>query len=520
MVAEPQQITSLNKPPEGWEWQPGRRDWGATHPAYNGMDKRPGQNGPRPDAEPTDALPELTPGISRLPTSCTHCGSGLLNAEEPLGEHQRGMLSCGGCGRQVCWLLRSISPSRRPSVTSAADPPTPPRSAPIGHRAGAVAVQGRFNRTPACASACSIVYGHDPALHEGYGFRQAEEQARVKPTGAVRTGILTFDFDTLETRVNGQPIRTTPSDTKILAVLAASLGTLVTRFELVERAWDRAQADLWTRPPASVIGTHLTRLRQTLGPAADLIQTVPGRGLILRKVPPVDDASRERPGPRLRPGRLRDRLVARPGRAGGLLLARSRSRRVRRLVGGGRRLPFRIRSEDTAVSNTNGTATVEAPALAIATIAPALVESSQAVEPAPTPAPSTDARPSALEEADRWYADVLRLRDALAEEETALLANLARVRATLGRMHRVAAIFDGPEAAKAPAPPLGADAVVRPEGRRRSPNALPEGKWSRHHDACVACGRTDRQHKSKGRCSACDATARQQTSRATKEQTS
>jgi hypothetical protein len=31
----------------------------------------------------------------------------------------------------------------------------------------------------------------------------------------------------------------------------------------------------------------------------------------------------------------------------------------------------------------------------------------------------------------------------------------------------------------------------------------PAGRWSREHDACVSCGRTDVPHNAKGRCRSC-----------------
>lgn len=160
------------------------------------------------------------------------------------------------------------------------------------------------------------------------------------------------------------------------------------------------------------------------------------------------------------------------------------------------------------MSSTNGTVTVEmaTPLVADVSPLPVVVETLQ-VEASPQtelPAPS---RPvSALDEAQRWYEDVVRLCDGLAEEEAALLEKLTSVRVQLARFRRVVAIFVDP--AETEAPSAAADMpLAAPAGeRRRSP--APLTRWSRKHDACVQCGRSDRKHKARGRCGPCyDGTA-------------
>ena len=48
----------------------------------------------------------------------------------------------------------------------------------------------------------------------------------------------------------------------------------------------------------------------------------------------------------------------------------------------------------------------------------------------------------------------------------------------------------------------GTAEALATDGMRRSGSTL-GGRWSRKHDACVNCGRTDRKHASKGRCVTC-----------------
>lgn len=120
-------------------------------------------------------------------------------------------------------------------------------------------------------------------------------------------------------------------------------------------------------------------------------------------------------------------------------------------------------------------------------------------------------RPSALDQADRWVADVVRMRDALAEEESELATRLHRIRSTRERISQVVAIFEAPSA-----PSMATVAEPDRQERRRSPAPL-NGRWSRDHAACTICGRTDRVHKGGGRCSACDSMHRKLA--ASKEQT-
>lgn len=501
MVAQINEITSLQKAPEGWEPQVlSRREWGAHHPAYRPLDKEGTKYpGPRADAEPTDDLPEG----SHVPARCSHCGSQFITEQPPLDGDPRGMATCNTCSRQVCWLrpaitapsrafTTSVTPERRPAALAAPAPTLRP------------VISGRFNRADGCGTACTIAYGHDPATHEDYGFKVGQVEQDAKPTGIVTTGCLAFDWDTLETRVNGQTVATTTSDTKILTVLAARLGKLVTRFDLVEQAWGRAQAEIWTQSKdSSAISTHLSRLRQNLGPAAELIETVLGRGVILRKEPPVDDQPR-RPRPRVRSGRLHHRLALRPGRDGGLVVARARPRRVRRGAGV-QRTPFRSRLENAAMSTANGTATIETveSAVTVAETTPIAMQMIP-IETVPQPTPRPAEQPSALDRALNWYGDVVRLRDALAEEEAAILAHLERVRSTRERLSQVVAIFEGPAVVATATPALIAvEPIAQPEELVVPAVPTAAKPWATDHERCINCGTTDEKHAGNGRCKSC-----------------
>ena len=249
--------------------------------------------GPRADAESTADLPTLTPGRDRLPTACQHCSSRFLNTEQPLGQHQRGLITCGRCSRQLCWLApgittRSVAPSN-PAIEAAregAEPQQTPRRV----------VSGRFNRGVGCGVACSTGYGHDPKTHEAWGRRMALAELQARPTGTVRTGSLVIDFDADLVTVDGADPGLTPNEHAILLYLAARLGGVCRHSEIVESVWGAEMAALWVIPARShgkwhVLRVQVSRLRGKLGSSRSLLESIEGRGYILRTVPPIGEVS-------------------------------------------------------------------------------------------------------------------------------------------------------------------------------------------------------------------------------------
>ena len=252
--------------------------------------------GPRFDAEPTNELPTLTPGISTLPTSCQRCGSRFLNVEPPLGEHERGMITCGRCSRQLCWLKATVptcalqmpyvAVTARPAVIR--DAVVSPLVRPI--------IEARFKREPGCGQACSIVYGHDPATHEAYGRRQALREIEVRPAGIVRTGDLVVDFDTETVMVAGRDANLTPTETAIVLHLAGRLGTLCPYAEIIAAVWGHESNMLWSMSrrqlhAQNTLRTNIDRTRGKLGAASRLIQTARTRGYLLSYEPTSTEAS-------------------------------------------------------------------------------------------------------------------------------------------------------------------------------------------------------------------------------------
>jgi len=297
MVAERTELSSLNAPPEGWSWSEEAR---ARRRALLWMGGRGGGKpmfvGPRPDAEPADHLPTLTPGIDILPQRCPSCGSALLDEQEPAGGEPRGLLSCTGCGAELAWLRPRIAAvSQAPAGTERSAQPISHQDS--GHlRVSHVAVS-TFHRLDSCSAACGWRLGHDPEAHERYGWDAAVAElgeATERPTGMIRTGPLIVDFDTEGVMVDGRPIRLTALEWGLLAHCAGRLGKLCPFSSLVAEVWDRDTAELWSGPsrlsPYHAVTTLLSRLRAKLGPAAVLLERVPTRGLLLRADPPIGEA--------------------------------------------------------------------------------------------------------------------------------------------------------------------------------------------------------------------------------------
>jgi two-component system phosphate regulon response regulator PhoB len=78
-------------------------------------------------------------------------------------------------------------------------------------------------------------------------------------------------------RVDGRDVELTPTEYKLLVILAERRGRVQDRAHLLETVWEAAP-DIQTR----TVDMHVQRLRAKLGSAGDLIETVRGFGYRLR----------------------------------------------------------------------------------------------------------------------------------------------------------------------------------------------------------------------------------------------
>jgi DNA-binding response OmpR family regulator len=102
----------------------------------------------------------------------------------------------------------------------------------------------------------------------------------------LRHGPLTVDLRTRKVTITGSEVALTPKEFAILECLATDPGRLISRQEIVERAWD----EHWYGP-TKVLDVHLAALRRKLGDPS-LIETVYGHGFRLADRPalPADSA--------------------------------------------------------------------------------------------------------------------------------------------------------------------------------------------------------------------------------------
>ncbi|HEX5970685.1 MAG TPA: response regulator transcription factor [Gemmatimonadaceae bacterium] len=103
---------------------------------------------------------------------------------------------------------------------------------------------------------------------------------RSAPTDSSATitlGQLEIDTAAHVVRVAGEPVELTPTEYKLLLLLAERRGRVQERAHLLERVWEAAP-DIQTR----TVDMHVQRLRAKLGVAGEMIETVRGFGYRLR----------------------------------------------------------------------------------------------------------------------------------------------------------------------------------------------------------------------------------------------
>ena len=93
----------------------------------------------------------------------------------------------------------------------------------------------------------------------------------------LQNGPIRIDRSAHRVTVNDHEVELTPTEYKLLLILAERRGRLQARAHLLESVWDAAP-DIQTR----TVDMHIQRLRTKLHPAGDLIETVRGFGYRLK----------------------------------------------------------------------------------------------------------------------------------------------------------------------------------------------------------------------------------------------
>ena len=147
-------------------------------------------------------------------------------------------------------------------------------------------------RGPGCTDFCRViaaivpgVFGrtelllHDARSHEAFGRAQV-----VMPGGLtthdIATGPLLIRQLTADAYVDGEPVKLTNVEWKIMVAVARHVGGLVAREAILNEVWGEAY---WAE--YHLLRVNIARIRAKLGAAAPLLETRPMRGYVLRIAP-------------------------------------------------------------------------------------------------------------------------------------------------------------------------------------------------------------------------------------------
>lgn len=97
------------------------------------------------------------------------------------------------------------------------------------------------------------------------------------PAVTIKIGALTIDRDTCQAWCGGRILRLTPREFRLLLTLVERRARVQSRERLLADVWGYRR-DLETR----TVDTHVRRLREKLGAAGRLIETVRGFGYVAR----------------------------------------------------------------------------------------------------------------------------------------------------------------------------------------------------------------------------------------------
>ncbi|MGK0620187.1 response regulator transcription factor [Meiothermus cerbereus] len=95
-------------------------------------------------------------------------------------------------------------------------------------------------------------------------------QGLVRPPSHVRVGPLEVDLEALRVRCQGQNLTLTPTQVRLLYLLATQAGRALTREEL--------RAGLGTEADERTVDAHVKNLRARLGPCSFMLETIRGFG--------------------------------------------------------------------------------------------------------------------------------------------------------------------------------------------------------------------------------------------------
>jgi DNA-binding response OmpR family regulator len=111
-------------------------------------------------------------------------------------------------------------------------------------------------------------------------LRRGEQPAAAAEGGLLKAGPLTIDPSKHEVAVDGEAVRLTLTEFKLLSALVSARGRVLTRDQLMDKAMG---TDVFVTDRA--IDVHVTAIRKKLGSANWLVHTVRGVGYRLQESP-------------------------------------------------------------------------------------------------------------------------------------------------------------------------------------------------------------------------------------------
>jgi DNA-binding response OmpR family regulator len=108
--------------------------------------------------------------------------------------------------------------------------------------------------------------------------RRIDQNSTPEPGATLKAGPLEIDLSRHEVAVDGQSVKLTLTEFKLLAALLQARGRVLSRDQLMDKAMG---SDVFVTDRA--IDVHVTSIRRKLGDAAGLVHTVRGVGYRLRE---------------------------------------------------------------------------------------------------------------------------------------------------------------------------------------------------------------------------------------------
>ncbi len=109
--------------------------------------------------------------------------------------------------------------------------------------------------------------------------RHGDEHEHVE---TLRVGPFVIDTRDESVTCDGEPVRLTSVEFRLLEHLARNSGQVQDRQELLARVWRWCDTNGERSAVSRTVDTHVKRLREKLGPASELIETIRGVGYRLR----------------------------------------------------------------------------------------------------------------------------------------------------------------------------------------------------------------------------------------------